>query len=153
MSPAIPNIPPANSIVVPFAWKNTIAIITQISTASPAKSVKGLYSRNSVPIVFKTLMSFESVFSLDTLPSGRSLYVTGISSIRKFLSSAWIVISVSISNSFDKTGNVFTKSLLNVHQASDNSVAAVVKEPFNRNDQKIHKINHRPCGKKNQPCK
>ena len=28
--------PPANSIVVPFAWKNTIAIITQINTAHMA---------------------------------------------------------------------------------------------------------------------
>ena len=48
------------------------------------KKNAGLYSLKSVAIVFKTLNPSLYVFNLETLPSGLSLYPTGISFNKKF---------------------------------------------------------------------
>ena len=52
------------------------------------KNKLGLYSLNNLAIVFNTLNPSENVFNFDTLPAGLSLYSTGISFNKKFLSSA-----------------------------------------------------------------
>ena len=54
------------------------------------KNICGLYSLNSLAIVLSTLNPSLNVFSLDTEPAGLSLYSTGISSNKKFLSNNYI---------------------------------------------------------------
>ena len=61
---------------------------TSIKTATLVKNANGLYSLNKVAIVERTFIPSENVFNFDTLPDGRSRYCTGISSRRKFLSTA-----------------------------------------------------------------
>ena len=54
-----------------------------------------------------------TVSSFDTLPAGRSRYSMTTFSRRRFLSAAWMVISVSMSKPLDSTGKVLTKGRLN----------------------------------------
>ena len=61
---------------------------TRIINTNIEKKKNGLYSLKSYAIVFKTLNPSEYVLSFDTLPSGLSRYVTGISTNLKFLSTA-----------------------------------------------------------------
>ena len=105
----------ANELELPIvihsrdASVDTLDIIRNNKLISPKKII-GLYSLNNLAIVFKTLNPSLYVLSFDTDPAGLSLYSTGNSSTYIFLSSAWIVISFSISKPFDSTGNVFTNS-------------------------------------------
>lgn len=78
-----------------------------------SKNFIGSWHRRTVKkIVFITRKPSEYVSSFEVLPDGLSLYSTGTSAILKLLSSAKIVISVSISNPFDIMANDFTKSRL-----------------------------------------
>ena len=72
------------------------------------KNCSGRYVLKSRRIVKMTFIPSDTVFSLLTLPSGRSRYSMTSFSTNMFLSAAWIVISVSISKPFDRTGKDFT---------------------------------------------
>ncbi len=52
----------------------------------------------------KTMMPSRMVLSFENEPAGRSLYSVGSSTMRYPLSSAWMLISVSIPKPLDKIG-------------------------------------------------
>lgn len=100
---------PVSKYSIPIGIKNAAEITANKKAIMPKKPI-GLYVLYKRIIVLITFIPSLYVLSFDSLPSGRSLYSITTFYTYIFLSTACILISVSISNPLESIGNVFTNS-------------------------------------------